>query len=101
MLSLGVTAALPRLPPDTTLRPPEPEVDRLDWVGTIDDEAHILVVGGGGPGLMCALLRGGAAHVGGAGTMDLGQRGPLVGPHCLAAKAGHVQVPAGRRQHDT
>jgi hypothetical protein len=63
MLSLALAAAPRRVPPDTTLKPPEPEVDPLDWVGAIDDEERILVLGGHGPGLMCALLRAGAAHV--------------------------------------
>ena len=63
MLSLALAAAPRRVPPNTTLKPPEPGVDPLDWVGAIDDEEHILVLGGYGPGLMCALLRAGAAHV--------------------------------------
>ena len=63
MLSLALAAAPGRVPPNRTLKPPEPEVDPLDWVGAIDDEEHILVLGGYGPGLMCALLRAGAAHV--------------------------------------
>jgi hypothetical protein len=63
MLSLSVAAAPCRMPPNTTLKPPEPEVDPLDWVGAFDDEEHVLVLGGYGPGLMCALLRAGAAHV--------------------------------------
>jgi hypothetical protein len=63
MLSLAFAAAPRRVPPDTQLKPPEPQVDPLDWIGTIDDAEHILVLGGYGPGLMCALLRAGAAHV--------------------------------------
>lgn len=63
MPSLALAAAPRRLPPDTPPKPPEPEVDPLDWVGGIEDEEHILVIGGYGPGLMCALLRAGAAHV--------------------------------------
>jgi hypothetical protein len=63
MLSFALAAAPGRVPPNTTLKPPEPEVDPLGWVGAIDDEEHILVLGGYGSGLMCALLRAGAAHV--------------------------------------
>jgi hypothetical protein len=63
MLSLTHTAAPRRVPLNTALKPPEPEVDSLDWVGAIDEKEHILVLGGHGPGLMCALLRAGAAHV--------------------------------------
>jgi hypothetical protein len=63
MLSLAPAAAPRRVLPNTTLKPPEPEVDPLDWIGAIDDEEHILVIGGYGPGLMCALLRAGAPRV--------------------------------------
>ena len=63
MLSFAHAAAPRHVPPNTILKPPEPEVDPLDWVGAIDDEDHILVLGGHGPGLMCALLRAGAANV--------------------------------------
>src|SRR5258706_11886248 len=62
MLSLAHSAA-PRRASPTIPDPPQPDVDPLDWIGAIDDEEHILVVGGPGPGLMCALLRAGAAHV--------------------------------------
>ena len=63
MLSLAFAVAPRRVPPNTTLKPAEPEVDPLDWVGAIDDAEPILVLGGYGPDLMCALLRAGAAHV--------------------------------------
>ena len=63
MLSLAPAVAPRRVPPNTTLKPPEPEVDPIDWVGAFDDEEHVLVLGGSGPGLMCALLRAGAGHV--------------------------------------
>jgi hypothetical protein len=35
----------------------------LDWIGPVEDEEHILVLGGHGPELMCALLRAGAPNV--------------------------------------
>jgi hypothetical protein len=39
------------------------KVDPLAWVGAIDDETHILVIGGCGPGMACASLRAGTAPV--------------------------------------
>src|SRR5665213_686174 len=38
MLSLAPAVAPRRVPPNTTLKPPEPEVDPIDWVGAFDDE---------------------------------------------------------------
>jgi hypothetical protein len=63
MLSLAPAAAPRRVPPNTISEPPQPDDDPLHWIGSIDGEEHILVLGGSGPGLMCALLRAGAAHV--------------------------------------
>jgi hypothetical protein len=51
--------ALPSLP----LQPPEPWAALLDSLGAIEDEENIIVLGGDGPDLMCALLRAGAPQV--------------------------------------
>jgi hypothetical protein len=42
---------------------PEPIAGTLDWIGAIEDDDHVLVLGGYGPGVMCALLRAGATRV--------------------------------------
>jgi hypothetical protein len=55
------TADRPR--PDAKTQLPPPEVDPLAWIGAIDDQKHVLVIGGYGPGMPCALLRAGAAPV--------------------------------------
>lgn len=52
-----------RVPPSLLLRPPEPGATLLESLGAIEDEDHILVLGGDGPNLMCALLRAGAPQV--------------------------------------
>jgi hypothetical protein len=65
MLSSTHASAMPQTMPQGALRqhaelgvgvPP-------DAFGPVDDEDHILVLGGQGPELMCALLRAGAANV--------------------------------------
>ena len=64
MLTHARVAVAPRrAPPSLTLEPPEPWAALLDSLGTIEDEASILVLGRDGPDLMCALLRAGAPHV--------------------------------------
>lgn len=61
---LFVHAAPPRRArPDTALKPPQPGINPLDWVNEIAVEDHILVLGGHGADLMCALLRAGARNV--------------------------------------
>jgi hypothetical protein len=45
------------------LHPPEPDAILLEQLGTFRDEDHIVILGGEGPDLMCALLRAGAARV--------------------------------------
>jgi hypothetical protein len=55
-------AAAHRLAPAGILQPPV-EAATTDWFGAVDDEDHILVLGGPGSELMCALLRAGAANV--------------------------------------
>jgi hypothetical protein len=40
-----------------------PEATGIAWLGPVDVENHIIVLGGQGPELMCALLRAGASHV--------------------------------------
>lgn len=47
----------------TLLRPPERETSPIAWLGPVEEEDHILVLGGQGPELMCALLRAGATNV--------------------------------------
>jgi hypothetical protein len=49
--------------PTPPLQPPEPGAALLDHLGAIEDEEHIVVLGGDGPDLMCALLRAGAPQV--------------------------------------
>jgi len=64
MLTHARAAVAPRhAPPSFPLQPPEPRTALLDALGEIDDEKHILVLGGDGPDLMCALLRAGAPRV--------------------------------------
>ena len=58
-----VVVAPRRAPPGLTLEPPEPWAALMDSLGTIEDEASILVLGRDGPDLMCALLRAGAPQV--------------------------------------
>jgi len=53
----------PRVPPEVVEFPPEPGVLPRDAFGAVEDEDHILVLGGHGPELMCALLRAGACNV--------------------------------------
>jgi hypothetical protein len=49
--------------PDLGLQPAEPGSNPIAWLGPVEDEDHILVLGGQGPELMCALLRAGATNV--------------------------------------
>jgi hypothetical protein len=64
MLTHVHAAAAPRrAPPSLPLKPPEPGSSLLDSLGAVEHEDHILVLGGDGPDLMCALLRAGAAQV--------------------------------------
>jgi hypothetical protein len=64
MLTHVRAARAPRhAPPPLPLQPPQPGSSLLDSLGAVEDEDHILVLGGAGPDLMCALLRAGAAQV--------------------------------------
>lgn len=64
MLTYARTAVAPhRAPPSLSLQPPEPWAALLDSLGSIEDEASIIVLGRDGPDLMCALLRAGAPNV--------------------------------------
>jgi hypothetical protein len=64
MLSHAYAAsALRHVPPSTISQPLESDVDPLDWIGPVNTEAHIVVLGGSGAELMCALVRAGAARV--------------------------------------
>jgi hypothetical protein len=64
MLSLPrVSSANGPVAPGSVLSLSDLKVDPLAWVGAIDDEAHILVIGGFGPGMACASLCAGAAPV--------------------------------------
>jgi hypothetical protein len=55
-------AAAHRLAPGG-IHPSPFEPAPADWFGAVEDEDHILVLGGPGSELMCALLRAGAANV--------------------------------------
>lgn len=64
MLTHARAAVAPRsAPPNLQLLPPEPWAALLDQLGSIEDEASIIVLGRDGPELMCALLRAGAPNV--------------------------------------
>jgi hypothetical protein len=58
-----VAAAPRRAPANLPLHPPEPGATLLDGLGSVQDEDHIVVLGGNGADLMCALLRAGAVWV--------------------------------------
>src|ERR1700722_1200861 len=65
MLSSTHAAAMPQtMPQGAVHQSAEPSVGvPPDAFGPVEDEDHILVIGGQGPELMCALLRAGAANV--------------------------------------
>jgi hypothetical protein len=65
MLSSHHAAAMPQgMLPGASLQPRETVAGvPLDAFGPVEDEDHILVLGGQGPELMCALLRAGATNV--------------------------------------
>jgi hypothetical protein len=46
-----------------SLHSPETGADRIEAFGPVEDEDHILVLGGQGSELMCALIRAGATNV--------------------------------------
>jgi hypothetical protein len=52
-----------RAVPGLLLQPPELRATLFESLGSIEDEDNILVLGGDGPDLMCALLRAGARNV--------------------------------------
>ena len=56
-------AAHPRLRPGNVPQPTEPDAAPLERFDGITSEEHVLVPGGYGPELMCALIRAGATHV--------------------------------------
>ena len=58
-----VPSANERVPPSAKLRLPDLKVDLLAWIGGIGDQEHILVIGGYGPEMTCALLRADGAPV--------------------------------------
>ena len=68
MPAIHAATALRRVPPSNSPKFTSPgfaeaEANQIEWLGEIDDEDHILVLGGQGPELMCALLRAGARNV--------------------------------------
>jgi hypothetical protein len=63
MLTHARPAARHPAQPSLVLQPPEPWSVLIDHLGEIENEASIIVLGGYGPDLMCALLRAGAPHV--------------------------------------
>ncbi len=65
MLSSTHATAMPQgMQPRASMQPAEAGVAvTLDAFGPVEDEDHILVLGGQGPELMCALLRAGATNV--------------------------------------
>jgi hypothetical protein len=63
MLSTHAATMPRRVPPNPPPLTAEPGTDPIAWLGPIEDVDHILVFGGQGPELMCALLHAGAANV--------------------------------------
>jgi hypothetical protein len=67
MLSTHAATMPRRVPPNPPPNPPPPGAESgtnpIGWFGPIEDEDHILVLGGQGPELMCALLHAGATNV--------------------------------------
>ena len=64
MLSSTHAADMPsRMPHGILLHPLESGAPSIACLGPIEDEDHILVLGGQGPELMCALLHAGATNV--------------------------------------
>jgi hypothetical protein len=63
MPSIHAAIAPRSLPPGAVRLPPEPEGVPFKAIGPIDEQEHVLLLGGPGPELMCALLRAGAANV--------------------------------------
>jgi hypothetical protein len=64
MLSSTHATAMPQgMLPGASLHSAEAGAVQIDAFGPVEDEDHILVLGGQGPELMCALLRAGAANV--------------------------------------
>jgi hypothetical protein len=61
--SIQVATAALRAPPSTSLHRSESGAIPIEAVGPITDEDNIVVLGGQGPELMCALLHAGAANV--------------------------------------
>jgi hypothetical protein len=51
------------VPPNPGDLAPASDTVPITWLGPIDDEDRVLVLGGPGPELMCALLRAGAPNV--------------------------------------
>jgi len=63
MQSSTQASAMPQTLPQGALHQPMGVGVPPDAFGPVEDEDHILVLGGQGPELMCALLRAGAANV--------------------------------------
>jgi hypothetical protein len=64
MLSSTHATAMPQgMLAGASVRSAEAGAVPLDALGSVEDEDHILVLGGQGPELMCALLRAGATNV--------------------------------------
>jgi hypothetical protein len=64
MMPSPQTEAAPRPPPPASApRRNDPDTVPLNTFGPIDEDDHILVLGGHGPEMMCALLRAGATNV--------------------------------------
>jgi hypothetical protein len=61
--SAQVATAARHVPPNPTALTPASDIVPIAWLGSVEDEDHILVLGGPGPELMCALLRAGASNV--------------------------------------
>ena len=61
--SVHAAAAPGRVPSTVLLHPPEPHAASVAWFGPIEHADRILVLGGPGPEVMCALLHAGATNV--------------------------------------
>jgi hypothetical protein len=85
MLTHARAAVAPRrAPPSFPLQPPEPRAALFDAIGEIEDEKHVLVLGGDGPDLMCALLQAGApqvTHLRSYERLETGSASLVIVPH--------------------
>jgi hypothetical protein len=105
MLTHAHTASAPhRALPNLSLQPPEPWAALLDSLGSIEDEASIIVLGRDGPDLMCALLRASApnvTHLCSPERLDPDSASLIILPHLPSVDWLRTALPALRRALST